>query len=48
MKPPITLFKKKSKKLYSFVIKSQKSKPYQQFYVVCIRRKMKRKLFREK
>ena len=48
MKPPITLFKKKGKKLCSFVIKSQKSKPYQQFYVVCIRRKMKRKMFREK
>ena len=29
MKPPVALFKKKSKKL--FVIKSQKSKSYQQF-----------------
>ena len=38
MKPPVALFKKKSKKL--FVIKSQKSKSYQQLYVVCIRRMM--------
>ena len=38
MKPPVALFEKKSKKLF-LLLKSRKSRSYQQLYVVCIRRK---------